>query len=117
MLFAETGVLGIIAGVFIWNTVTSTKTTGKVLGELQTNAELQKSALENLSRTSENMTTALNIIQNTLAAQTQLLTNNAQAFERHDQRAEHMNADVRKMLALLEMRPCVLEGEKERHPD
>ena len=111
-LIAENGILVMIAVVFIWNTITSSKTTGEVLSELRTNAELQNGTLENLSRSGENMAVALNIIQSTLETHTQLLNNNAQSFERHDRRAEHMNGDVQKMLTLLSNRPCISESEQ-----
>ena len=109
-LVAENGILVIIAAVFIWNTITSAKTTGEVLSELHTNAELQKGTLENLSRSGENMAVALNIIQSTLDTHTQLLNNNARSFERHDQRAEHMSSDVQRVLTLLSNRQCMQEN-------
>ena len=101
-LITNSSVLVVIAAVFIWDNITNNKTVQKVLAELTNNAELQKSALDNLSRVSDNIATALNIIQNTLASNTQLLNNNTQSFDRHDQRAEFMNGDIRKILAHVE---------------
>ena len=103
-MISEFGILIVIAAVFIWNSVTHNKTTESILQDLQMAMTLQVGILENLKHTCENQSTALNIIQNTLSA-------NTQSLERHDKRAEFMNNDVREILTILRTRPCVTQNE------
>jgi len=110
-LIAENGVLLVIAAVFIWDKVTNAKTVTSILSDMQSSAKLQENtlinlhrALESLGHATENTTTALNIIQNTLA-------NNMHSLERHDKRAEFMNSDLREVVTMLKTRPCVSRGE------
>ena len=101
-LVAEYGILIVISGIFIWNTIKSSKditmmlsTIERTMNEMQRTSEITKDALENLKHTCENQTTALSIIQNTLSQ-------NTSALERHDKRAEYMNGDIRAMRAIME---------------
>ena len=99
-MIAEYSVLIVIAAVFIWDKVAHSKVVESILKELQTSSKLQSATLENLKRSTENASTALNIIQNTLYA-------NSQALDRHDKRSEFMNNDIREMSATLKSRPCI----------
>jgi len=104
----EYGVLFVIAALFIWEKISHGKIVENVLKELQATSKLNSTALESMMaaidgmrRTSENTATALSIIQNTLA-------NLMQSLERHDQRSEHINKDVRAIIAVMnERRPGV----------
>ena len=110
---ADHGVLIVIAVVFIWDKISSAKTIANILLELQSNVKIQTGILEGLKQTGENTATALNIIQNTLAVHTQLLTSNAQSFERHDKRAEYMSSDIRSVITVLEQKPCILHKDRD----
>jgi len=104
---SEYGVLFVIAAVFIWDKVAHSRMIENILKELQTSARLQTSALESLRHMCENTTTALSIIQNTLAA-------NTQSLERHDKRSEYMNNDIREICTMLKTRPCVNQTIEDR---
>lgn|GEM_PF-3214242 len=99
-LITETGVLLVIVGIFLWNTITTSKNMEKLLAELREGCKLQTAAIDGLKHTTENTTTALNIIQNTLAGV-------SQALERHDKRSEYMNNDMREVTTLIKNRPCI----------
>jgi len=105
-IIGEYGILIVIAAVFIWDKVVNTKTTENILKKLETASELQTSILENLRHTCGNQTTALGIIQNSLAM-------NTTSLERHDKRSEYMNADVREICTLLRVRPCMIRNDEE----
>jgi len=100
-LVAEYGILLAIAAVFIWDKVIASKNMSTVLGELKASVKVQNGILEGMKSTAENTTTALNIIQNTMANTNQLL-------ERHDKRSEYMNNDMREVTTLIKNRPCLM---------
>jgi hypothetical protein len=104
---ADYGLAFVLAAIFIWRSLKSDKANAEILRELQANVKLQTDTLNVLRQESSNTHTSLSIIQNTIAG-------NTQAQERHDQRAEHMNTDIRATLELtrevigtLKSRPCV----------
>jgi len=105
-IIGEYGILIVIAAVFIWDKIANTKTTEKMLKELEAGSKVQTSILENLRHTCENQSTALNIIQHTLAM-------NTTSLERHDKRSEYMNTDVREICTLLRVRPCIIQNDEE----
>jgi len=90
----EYGVLIVIAAAFIWDKIQFSRTTGDILRELQTSIKMQTHILEALQQTCNNLTTALSIIQNTLAT-------NTSALDRHDKRVEYMNKDLIEILTLI----------------
>ena len=100
-IIMESGILLIIAAVFIWDKITISKAMLATLARLETRAELQVQSLEGLARAAEATSAALSI------AQTALSTLNG-AMERHDKRAELMNADLRAASELLKNQPCMM---------
>ena len=94
-MIMEQGILFVIAALFIWDKVTTAKSMAVILQELQASSRMQTDTLISVKSSVENTTTALNIIQNTLAA-------NTQSLERHDIRAEYMNSDIKTMLTLIQ---------------
>jgi len=111
----EYGILLVIAGVFLWDKVTISKSTVTILSRLESQAGLLGKTLDGLHHSvegvhtsNENTSTALNIIQNTLASNLQDIAGINQALERHDKRAEYMNTDVRAILDILRIRPGVV---------
>ena len=101
-LIGEYGIFVVIAGVFIWDKISISKVMVNILNELQSNSKIQVDALENIRRSTENTTIALNIIQSALASM-------SQSMERHDKRAEYMNNDLREICAKLNSRPTVTQ--------
>ena len=102
-LIAVYGIFVVIAAVFIWDKISVIKVMVDILNGLQSTSKIQADALENIRRSTENTTIALNIIQNTLAGM-------SQSMERHDKRAEYMNNDIREVCTKLNDRPCIMHG-------
>ena len=101
-LIGEYGIFVVIAAVFIWDKISVSKVMVSILNELQSNSKIQSDALENIRRSTENTTIALNIIQNTIAS---MSTN----MERHDKRAEYINNDIREIVTKLNARPSIIQ--------
>ena len=103
---SDYGVLLVIAAVFIWDKIANARAIESVLKELQSASKLQSDTLRSLQHTSENTSTALQLLLNSLSGLTASL-------ERHDKRSEFMNADIREICGLLGRRPCVKDADRE----
>ena len=104
---AEYGVLILIAAVFVWRAMKGDKTNTEILISMQANQIMSSEALAILRQESANTQTLLSIIQNTLAS-------NNQAMERHDNRAEFINVDVREILSLVKVLMKIHEEPQDR---
>ena len=91
---ADYGILVCIAGVFLWDKIINSNKMVQILKDLQTTQLLQAKTLDSLMQTSQNTSTALNILQNTLASLSELII-------RHDKRAEYMNNDIKEIVTIL----------------
>lgn len=88
---SDTGVLIVIAAVFIWDKVVNAKKTGELLQEISINTKLLKSMLDTITAAVNNTTTALNMVEMTQKGL-------VEDMSRHDKRAEFMNNDIKKIL-------------------
>ena len=99
---AEYGVLVMIAVVFVYDKLKTSKTIEQMLFELRESAKIQSAAIESMRHGSENQTTGLNIIQNSLAT---IRT----SLEGYDKQFNYLDNNIRDIRTMLKERPCVIE--------
>ena len=100
-MIAELGILLIIAGVFIFNSVAHNKLIDALLKDLLVLAKMQGKEIEDIKASCKMSAADISITQHALSSF-------AQAYDRHDQRSEAMYADLKEVKVALVGRPCVI---------